>query len=396
MRVRSTTTGAFSSANVRQKKTRTCGGSISTTSTTTYSGVVTTKTIEDVEVPRFHHLLKCGRFLPLNPVTIVTTVETRTPGDIAEHYRKPDSCTLSPWTGLDTGPSQMADNFTLDEGYPSEAVISACVNEAVANSRSAAWDVLTFLAEFKQLQELFRTNLGRVTEFGTRAANFARRVQSKDRAKAFAEKWLEYRYGWMPAIYDVGDALNAIQNDRVGWVRGRGTQTVNVSDSASWNVVEAAYQTATFSETITGTHVVRGWAAADMGNSPFTDFGFDPLVTAWEIVPYSFVADWFIQVGTWINAVSPFQPGKVLGSCASIKSEITREISVNRSWHRDGTTNHWGAGSGGSRRVEMTRYIRFPHDTSLPGWNPRITPERIIDGIALAIAAKLGVKRLLR
>lgn len=40
----------------------------------------------------------------------------------------------------------------------------------------------------------------------------------------------------------------------------------------------------------------------------------DIPATLWEIVPYSFVVDWFVNVGTWLNAVVPDPNVTVLGN----------------------------------------------------------------------------------
>jgi hypothetical protein len=38
----------------------------------------------------------------------------------------------------------------------------------------------------------------------------------------------------------------------------------------------------------------------------------DPLTTLWEIVPYSFIVDWFVNIGDLVKAYSPFVSGNLL------------------------------------------------------------------------------------
>lgn len=266
-------------------------------------------------------------------------------------------------------------------------------------------DALTFLAELKQTQLMFAQNLSAVNGFAERAAKWATKKARKGRNRSFSEvldrfngKFLEYQYGWKPLIHDLQDACVALTASSVEFVKGRASQVVQHNDSRS-TVIDVApagakrYRT----ETVIATHRVHGWAASEVKDGVPARFGFDPFKTGWEIVPYSFVIDWFIDVGSWIDTVSPFAPGRLLGSCVSIKSEITRSITLREEQDGQfhGAIKNVGAGNLGARTVVITRYQRYPREPSLPGWNPRLTPQRIINGLALAIAARTKVFKLL-
>lgn len=397
VRVRSTTTGSFTTA-YRYRKDRTCGGSWpggSSTIATYQHGTQSVKTIRDVKTPGFHALLKCGKFLPLNPVEITTVTTTRVLGS-SEVYNRPTTCSSGP-TRHDFTNEMFFKAWSLSDGYPSEAVITSVVNGAAADARSSVMDVLTFLAEFRELQGTFVNSLNRVKHFGMKAATFARRAR-KDPGKAFSGKWLEYRYGWLPALYSLQDAVKALTEGKSGWVKGRASQTVQHSDTVVDTIkIDSNRADWTRTETVEASHKVRGWAAAQVPDPFRGSWGFDPVLTTWELVPFSFVADWFIQVGTWIEAVSPFSPGGLIGSCASVQSTITRETFgvVNYLGITASGSISTGGGTSGTLTVTTERYVRFPSSPSLPGWNPRITPTRLIDAIALALSMRGSIIRAL-
>ena len=51
--------------------------------------------------------------------------------------------------------------------------------------------------------------------------------------------------------------------------------------------------------------------------------------TAWELIPYSFVIDWFANVGDWLLAHTHLTtPGVYSEYCYSIKKEINRDTFV--------------------------------------------------------------------
>lgn len=393
MRVRSTVYQEFgSTGEPREFRTRSCSGnwgSWSVTSPPGQTGVYQAKTITDVEVPRFHSLLRCGKFLPLNPCTIETVTRTLTQSQ-ENHLEYKKSCqnngkALSEERGLNY---QYTGSYYLPIPEVPEAVITAVVNAAVADSRAHVFDALTFLGEFAETQRMFKHNLSRFELGVNKLIRKASKYRGPRSAKlqALAGLWLEWRYGWTPLVYSLRDIRARIQGRTDTIAKGRGYQTISISDSKVTHE-SLSNSDVSITSTISGQHIVRGWAASDIGN-PFADSGFDPLVTAYELTTLSFVLDWFVQYGTWIQAVSPFQAGQLLGSCASIKTEVTRTALRDRVWRADSSGNLASGTYSFTEEEHLIRYTRFAASTGLPGWNPRITPKRFIDAIALAFGMR--------
>jgi hypothetical protein len=251
-------------------------------------------------------------------------------------------------------------------------------------------DSLTFLAEYRQTQEMFKKSLERVGAYGRKAARYAWRF--KDLKSAFAELWLEYRYGWLPVCYALDDSVRALHEENMQFKIGNSHSTFQFSDSEITQDFNTTLQDQYY-ETVSAEYSVRGWAAANMEN-PFGKLGIDPIRTTWELVPFSFVIDWFIQIGNWIDAVSPFAVGSTKASGVSIKTTILREMTRNMVW-LPASGNEGGVSPEQKVTEEIENYVRYPMEPNLPGWNPQITPTRIIDAVALAIATKLGVFKIL-
>jgi hypothetical protein len=269
------------------------------------------------------------------------------------------------------------------------------VNSAIAEAKDAIWDTLTFVGEFHDVHRMLRGNFEGVMNFAQRAALFARRFSRNKReaAKLFSSKWLEYRYGWMPLIRDLESAVKALESglEKGDLLTGKGTATTSLDDTDAVTTTSGP-TTITTVCTLTGSRIYRGKAYASVRSPEFAKFGADPIVTGWELIPFSFVVDWFIDVNTFLQAASPFSGAEMLGSMASVRDSYTLEQKTDVLW--SGTES--GSDVGRMTRFDVESYTRFPHSVSLPSWNPRLTKVRLLDLAALIYQRRGEVLRLLR
>jgi len=115
------------------------------------------------------------------------------------------------------------------------------------------------------------------------------------KAKTTAQGWLELQYGWLPLVKDayagaqfLGYSLNAPLQF-----------TVNVSRKVKRDVNplgNTRYQEATY--------VVRKRIKAILKERNVVALSglTDPATLAWELLPYSFVIDWFLPIGQYLSA----------------------------------------------------------------------------------------------
>lgn len=132
-------------------------------------------------------------------------------------------------------------------------------------------------------------------------ASAARRFGVAQRPSKLSEKdisgrWLELQYGWLPLISDVYEAAKAYESltsdARVNTVtesiqkQWRGNASCEpVNYSCYGNVQENARYIYEMTETLS---VPRSLGLTD------------PLSVAWELIPYSFVVDWFVPIGDYL------------------------------------------------------------------------------------------------
>lgn len=125
------------------------------------------------------------------------------------------------------------------------------------------------------------------------------------KAKSFADQWLEYHFGWEPMVQDVGAAMNVMQSEDFGGKKlfahasAPYRENTYYSNSGGYTRNEES-----------GTLFVRMGAYARVSNpNAFlaNRMGFvNPLSVAWEAVPFSFVFDWFANVGQILSSFSDF------------------------------------------------------------------------------------------
>ena len=400
MRSRSTVTGSFGTGVNWVHKGRVgglCTNPLVTTSTdVSYTGEVKTKTIVDCVTPRFISLVREGQPLPMNPVVITTDTEVRIAGS-GSHSTKATGAAC--WQNEHSGSGWWLREPWLVTLPPfDDSIINTVVNNAIAQTKEAIWDAATDAVQLRQLANFAGQQWRRVNGYAIKAALRARKRYKKNPfevAKAFAEYWLEYRYGWKPLIFSLEDALEAF-NSRVekGNLR-RGYSKVptelNLSATATWSQ-DSGQGTGTETHSLTGSRTYRGMALGQVDNNSVR-WGADPLLATWEVIPYSFVVDWFFHVGTWLNAISPFSGAHLVGAMGSVKDEYELRQDFSLSW---AGANHTGSFATVSTVHTVEQYTRFASSVSLlPVWNPRLTPVRILDVFALVLSGSRRVRDLL-
>jgi hypothetical protein len=168
------------------------------------------------------------------------------------------------------------------------------VQAAAAKIQSNGFDALTFIAELASLRSMFMNTLVALTK---RLSKIGERFDVFD-------TWLEGRFGWRTFIYDLQDLQKAIRQFNELKVRSRYAQ--KVGNSFSTQKVFTATGTSSgithqYTETFQLDISVRGSVIAEI---EIPNFQFNLAVTAWEIVPFSFVIDWLWNVGQSLQALS--------------------------------------------------------------------------------------------
>lgn len=191
------------------------------------------------------------------------------------------------------------------------------------------------LAEGKQSISMIAQRASQLLQ----AANAARKGDLRTLAKIFGGKpkgsskqrrrdvrgaagvWLEYTFGWAPLIQDIGNCVEVLQQDfKVLPFRGRGTSVFEeTTDRVVWYTREIR-------EKLLVTKVeVRGEIRVTNPDLLLANqLGFvNPLTVAWELVPFSFVVDWFLPVGKFVSSLTDTVGMEVINSSATSKRSST-------------------------------------------------------------------------
>jgi hypothetical protein len=138
--------------------------------------------------------------------------------------------------------------------------------------------------------------------------------------------WLQYRYGWRTLYMDMvqlSKVISDLDSDRKRYIeRVGGNFTTSLSSINTWDYVSSTGSYTVDTEIEIG---LRGIVAADIEPPSFQ---FNPVVTAWELTKFSFIIDWIIQVGQWINAMSFLALQTKYYAASSLSIDVTRSSTV--------------------------------------------------------------------
>lgn len=186
------------------------------------------------------------------------------------------------------------------------------------------------------------------------------------------------RYGWMPAVYDVCDAAEyaaskLLPDEIKPQFFSHFMDYSKVVSGTNVPGVDAGGNFGIGTATINGFHVkhtvtTKAWLRAVVANEKarsMAELGFsDPRVTAWELLPLSFVVDWFVQVGDYLRLSSALRGLKILDAGYSILHVADGSVWVERS---DGGQDYsFGQGVYPSATVQSRVYERIPWDNPSP------------------------------
>jgi hypothetical protein len=245
------------------------------------------------------------------------------------------------------------------------------VNEAAAAIYSHGFDALTFLAEATEIPKMFAGGLRKLI-----------RLDLPKNWRSLSNDWLEARYGWRSLVYDVKnihELISSFNEKRSRFSESRGTKYTDRVSTVSpiYGSTHYSYQ---IIDDIEYTVAIRGSVAADIS---IPKIQFNPIVTAWEIIPLSFVVDWFLSVGRAIEAAS------FLATQTDFTAAKSYYITAKR--HRYSTITGLNSGVISADGSEHHQYceaglkVRTPCSIPLtPHLTFRVNDFKVLDLLALA------------
>ncbi len=190
-------------------------------------------------------------------------------------------------------------------------------NRAYDKFKEKMWttaSVATTLAEWEQSCSMIAKRASQLTtfvkslkrgRFGDAAAALQTSLFDKRRPrrdKHWADLFLELHFGWEPLVKDIGAAIEVLQGppppDHVR-ARGKYREETFVDPGGSSPLRKQNY---TFTTEFGALIRVENPNLALANQMGF----INPLSVAWELVPFSFVVDWFYPVGGFLQSFTDF------------------------------------------------------------------------------------------
>lgn len=327
-----------------------------------------------------------------------------------------------------TGPFGMTYHLGASSSYkmPKESLLSASeISSAVSVAATQAWsgannhsaDTLQDIAEMRQTINMVRNPLGSGVGLlkkiwkSALAKNkplrkkpqfirgFSSTLQNpkgiiSDSASWAESMWLQYRFGVRPLISSVDGVLKALQDKKEfrRWTSRGSYTTIKRSESTGETTYSPMMMRHTWKKTVTDEVRIRCGILMESQTTLPQAVGLDAsgmLALPWQLLPYSFVADWFANVGTYLGSVVPYITVRPLQTWHTIERIRTVTYQVT------GGYIPVPANAEMLRQPQETwvaRYVDKTRASGIPGpaitWKPGaidavLTDLRLVDGLAL-------------
>jgi len=251
-------------------------------------------------------------------------------------------------------------------------LIAPARSQLLAKIKGQNVNLAVAMVEMRQSSELFFS----LAKDLTRAWKNLRRLKfSRNWSdKTFARKWIEYQFGIAPIISDLEGLC-----ETMGQKLGEGQYI-----SANTRVQDEVYRTSTRNDGYGGTdflaqrtrislrlkalYMIRDPKAIYAKQTGFTN----ALALGWELIPFSFVVDYLVPVGSYISNLDALVGTSDLGFIQTVSIDTACQATA-----RDGTTATLNTLS--VSRSTVSRTLSNP----VPTYSPSSSLKKVVNGLAL-------------
>ncbi len=385
-----------------------CNGTLGEDSVSGSTVAVPTRHLVKVttNTPNYRALVRAKARLPDRPFTF--SLATQSDGVLSRSYHIHNTCTSGWDVGQYWGTHQLsaahyAQGVDVGELHLDDHGLKAKI---LQRARGAEWQAPVFFAEARQTgqmvlnaardlarsySQLRRGNLDvayRVLGLGSPSVASRRRFNNsfgRNARDAAANRWLEMQYGWIPLLSDVKNAAETLAESTLDSSNrdGRVTAVVRLQTDIDdqFQVEVSPYGSChRVVKQMESRRMV--WKFRPTSLSTLASFGLlNPASVAWELVPLSFVIDWFLPIGRYLEQLdTPFRFTHVGGT-----SVYRREVTTTKTeFVRNGFSY---SGQHESHYVLLERSVLSSAPTlgldSIVA-EPNLGIRRVLSGLALA------------
>lgn len=331
---------------VNNESTHSCSTVSSTESAGTYKGLGTYSCISDIVIPNYHSRSAAGEIFN-NPMSKFTASRSLTyaPYGItfswgpteplpkahrhcSNRYETSGDCLKGMFDVLP--PLEHMPNLYDTDGRYLKDLAGTMARSNVA---APAFAGATVMAELRETMSFLRNPLEGFVRFLHKTRhqkNLSRKTRAIEVTEYIRDNWLSLRYAVRPMYYDIVGFFDAVREleengGRPKRFTARGVANDDAFASDTGPLSDSRYESTI--ETTSRRSVRAGILYEyDVSLNPYGFSRGDVAPAIWEAIPWSFVVDRFLNIGPFIQALSPQVGVKYLASWTT----FTVEASTSR------------------------------------------------------------------
>lgn len=352
---------------------------------------VWTEEMNDELTPNFHERMASGDIITNDMSSLKITDNDAQPTEYlsATLWSSGDGTAGEKWYGMLSPQYYLGNWLTIDDHEELRLNLEAqAVTRAYENMNNTEWAVAMVAAEGRKTLASISDILLRVIKIVRAIKRLDAKYLRKQISQQELEKrYMELRYALRPLMYDVRDAQKAYNkklSDVPKRYTFRGYASESVSNSSSEVATVGSMINFDLNRTSSCKIDVRAGILCNIKATKLNILGVDQILeTIWEITPYSFIIDWFIDVGGWIASWTPNAGVEELTSWTTtfrLKEYSNTMDNVERVRPNSYDVDDSVTWSGTKSRSELTK-IRTadPQRSYLPHFNVNLDSFKILD-----------------
>jgi len=293
--------------------------------------------------PGYRKILREGGRLPCNSHSV--SMWRSSVGQLTRTDSDPGTVSGRAYRQADSQPMTRAYGFPAGPVHLEQATRVAIAKLIKFSGNEIEGNLAQDLAQFGQTAQLLSGTLNRLTSAVTalKRGNIPGAVTALWRngnprfrkgggpsvSRDLANNWLELQYGWKPLLQDIHGTINSLKkfhSSSNSILHVSSNVTADHSDDApvfSSHVGKEGGRTTV--RTVTSVRMAMNYRVSSRTTAFLAQTGFtNPINLLWEVLPWSFVVDWVLPIGPYLESLSAFHGMEFLDG---FQRSFTRQIT---------------------------------------------------------------------
>jgi len=290
----------------------------------------------------------------------------------ADYYRIKNGSCCNPgftWTGISSYDKNDDLSSLAYSGLPTVHLSSRpsaqAIDDLIAITQTEAYashlngfDLLTELAEGREtvrsVVDGVKAAAGSISGVATKDTRSWKRFRNltprkllrhaDKAARALGSRWLYLRYALLPIIYSFRDIAEVARDSKFTFDTDRSYRSISVNGVQTGEIPEVTCLVESWDGIVRVNSTVKSAYHEGVLQRVLAHVPFNPFRTAWELIPLSFVVDWFINAGDVITSQTALDLSSQRAACTSVKEELIRRVYLKDS-SSDVSVRNWSPGN---------------------------------------------------